>query len=261
MSYTEPETPWPKRIAIAGAALVFIIFAGAIGRGLTIEQFEPSQKTPSEIKTMIETGLAEHEDLAPFFLTLKAEFPDAHREVIATISDSVQSGVESDQAYAVAFNFSRNFMEEQGPNIRRAPTKEIFAIRDTNLNAAQEIAKVSPMLCARFTMDGLRPTDQLPETLHKPVFENATAMLKAAAAGRDRPVPIVEPSEDDWIELTDSMQGLSDAEFQHWFNGTYDRLTYERQCQLGLSILMALTELDSGSSDRIMRVIFDPDLQ
>jgi hypothetical protein len=261
MSYAEPEASWPKRIATAGAALVFIIIAGAIGRGVTSELFEPSQKSPTEINKTIETALEEHETFSPFFLTLKAEFPDAHRDVMEIISDSVQSGVDSDQAYAAAFNLSRNLIEEQGSNIRRAPRKEIFAIRDTNLRATQEISKVSPMLCARFTMDGLRPTDRLPQSLHPPVFENATAMLKAAAAGRDRPVPIVEPTSDDWIGLTNSMQGLSDSEFQHWFDGTHERLAYDRQCQIGLSMMTALTEMESGSSERIMRALFDPDLQ
>lgn len=145
--------------------------------------------------------------------------------------------------------------QRQMPFVAQAPGFELAAYRRSEIDLVRRLEMIDKNGCADFTMRGATRRMIPDAKLEKLALANRIAKLRAAAAGRDRPVrrPTYTPTMEDWRKIAGLMaaQGLSSDEVATFFDEIrMGGAQPSDQCRFGLAYLEAISRLPAADANR-----------
>jgi len=140
------------------------------------------------LRQSLDAAVAKEPSLALTLGSVKRNFPEDYERIAALLTSSVRSGGGPDSAYATGFLAMQRLVNDNLPNIARAPTPELVRYAQTQSAAIETLARLSPELCAKVAAGTLSATDRPPRETWMSSGRVTAAALAAARAGIDRPV-------------------------------------------------------------------------
>lgn len=212
--------------------------------------------TDRQIAENIEEGMRDAPGGADLFDTLEREFPEEYAELVQRLvaldrQGGDISGVEEAVAPVLLPLYSR-----LGPEIARAPQKELFEYRDRRIAAMRSFAAHSPELCAQVAFGPTARLEARPKTVEdkRLTAELQAAFLRAAAAAKRDPHLRTEPTEADGNVFGARLgqSALTDADLD--LMASEERLLQappETQCRIGTEMYQAVAEIPLDSAERM----------
>jgi len=140
----------------------------------------------TNVRRSLDAAVAREPALSLTLGSVKRNFPNRYEEIAASLTEAMRSG-GPDAAYAAGFSAMQRVVDENLPNIARAPTPALVRYARAQSTAVDALAKASPDLCAKVAAGTLDATDRPPPETWMPSARVTDAALDAARAGIDRP--------------------------------------------------------------------------
>ena len=244
-----------------GAIAVLVALGVAAAAAWNMGAFDAlvGRNTPEAIEARIDEEMEDHPAFAASYTTLEEEFPEDHANLKARMMEAYLERGQPLDAIARGDRYFEIFMQRNGPIFAEAPDAKILEMRDAAIAVTEMLAAQDTRLCARFTMDGLGPTD-LP-TLEAQELIGAAARIKlqAMAAANDMPTKREGPTRADIDAYADVMlnMGMSEAQVADFFNGAFGlrRESAQVQCDVGAIAHSALAALPDERAARLGAIL------
>lgn len=217
------------------------------------------RNTPEAIEARINEEMEGHPAFAASYTTLAEEFPDDHTNLKARMMEAYRERGQPLDAIAAGDRYFAIFMQRNGALFAKAPEARILEMRDAAIAVTEMLAVQDTRLCARFTMDGLGPTDQPTLEAQELIGAAARVKLQAMAAAIETPTEREGPTREDidaYGEVLLNM-GMSEAQVADFFNGAFGlrREPAQVQCEVGAIVHSALAALPDDRAARLGAIL------
>lgn len=186
----------PQR-ASAIKPLGYVAIGAALLLGLAATIIAKKPVTDETIAADIERGMASTEGGRLYLESIKRNFPDDHRALVASLVQLVrQSEAKGDtpevrqQLQQRAMARAEELLARHRPAVVRAPPLPLSALARASRDFVAQAEREAPEICAAYALGAptLEQVRTMPDSLRLPATRMTVAMLDAARAGLDTPV-------------------------------------------------------------------------
>ena len=208
----------------------------------------PRQTTSQDIAREI----AGDADTAPLVAAFQAHYPREYEAMLARLA-AVRNDRGEGAAAREAAQQMRAFMLTKVSAMAQAPATDLREIGNAITTTITELQRRDVNLCAQFVTRGFTPGQQIPDGPKQALVRVAALQLQAARHAEDG----------QRVNRT----ALSEADGEVWFrristiapdlapminDGSIERATITRQCQAGLAIYQAATQLPEETAANVV---------
>lgn len=178
---------------------------------------------------------------------IKEEYPDDFAQLVDRIHElDFQQRSDERLGEEIGKQWLQEFYDRIAPDTVRAPAAELLAWSEQEFELYAELQRSSLSDCASMSMGEWIFIDPSNITATAAITRRNTAMVRAAAAGRDDPQTYEEPSDAAFNRLGDA---IADTGLEPQLQATLGSdaemalLSPAEQCQLGVAVYQGLRDL------------------
>ena len=234
-----------------------IAFAGAIALGLA-----GCGLTPEQDREAIERGLFEESTGAELFKVIRDTYPDDVNALVTQLQELPLAERSEARGREIGAAWLQDFMTRIGPDAVKAPAEPLLVWSATEAELYEALQRSATEACATMTMGGWVFVDEANIAAQAAIQRRNTAMVKAAAAGRDDPQDYAEPSEAELNRLGDAIAATGiDPDLQALLGllPEMQALPVQEQCELGVAFYQGITALPDDIEPVVAAYMFAPE--
>lgn len=250
-------------VKILGGLAVIIALAVGVTAAWNMGAFDAlvGRNTPEAIQARLDDEMTNHPAFAALYTTLEEEFPEDHQRLKERMVEAYQERGEPRDSIAAGDRFFVLFMQGSQQHFAKAPDANILQMRDAAIAVVEMLAVQDTNLCARFTMEGLRPTDQPTLEAQELIGAASRAKLQAIAAAIETPTERDGPTPDDIEAYASVMRnmGMAEEHVDDFFRGAFGlrRESAQVQCDVGAIVYSAMAALPEERAARLGAVLLN----
>ncbi len=218
--------------------------------------------TPEQERAEIERTLVEDSEGAELFAVIQKEYPDDLNALLDQLQDVDPTNRNEARGKEIGAAWLQDFMTRIGPDAVKAPADALLVWSATEAELYETLQRGAESECATMTMGGWVMVEGSNTVVQSAIQRRNTAMVKAAAAGRDDPQEYSEPSQDQLDRLSDAIAATGiDPNVQAVIGSIPDMqaLPIPEQCQIGVAFYQGITDLPDDIEPTVAAYMLSPE--
>ena len=219
--------------------------------------------TAEQDRAAIEEGILSTPGSAELWSTIKAEYP----EDFAVLVDRVQAldfteRRDESKSEEIGKVWLQEFFDRIAPDSVKAPAEQLLLWSASEHELYSALQRSSVNDCAAMTMGQWIFIDESNTLATSAIARRNTAMVRAAAAGRDNPQEYAEPNDAAFGRLGDSIADTGiDPDLQATLgsDAAMAALSPAEQCEIGVAVYAGLSALPDDVEPEMAAYMLSPE--
>ena len=236
--------------------------AKTIGVGLLAIAAVACGVSPDDDREAIERDLFEESTGAELFTVIRDTYPGDVEVLVSQIQQVPTAQRNGERGKELSAAWLQDFMTRIAPDAIKAPADPLLVWSAAEAELYETLQRSATEACATMTMGGWVSVDEENIAAQAAIQRRNTAMVKAAAAGRDDPQDYAEPSEADLNRLGISIAATGiDPDLQALLGRVPEMqaLAPSEQCQLGVAFYQGISDLPDDIEPGVAAYMFAPE--
>jgi len=218
--------------------------------------------TPEQEREAIERELLSVSEGAELFEVVKEEYPEDIEALVDQVQALSMTERNGQRGAEVGASWVQEFLTRIAPDAVKSPAAEMLVWSATEAELYQTLQRSAETECASMTLGEWVTIEDDNTAARAAIQRRNTAMVRAAAAGRDDPQDYSEPSDAQFSQLNDAIAATGlNPDIQAVIGSVPEMqaLPVTQQCELGVAFYKAISDLPDDVEPAMAAFMLSPE--